>query len=206
MLVRTLFILVNFFLQSEIILEAVVSVQDFPIISGNTNKKLKELREMKLTVRGKNIEVTEALREHVQKRIGKIQKYFEFDTEAQVALGVVRELHTVEVTVTVNGMILRAEESTSDMYASIDMVVDKLERQIAKYKTRINRKARQVAGGIRALSDLPKVEEDDELNVVRTKRFAVKPMPVEEAVLQMNLLGHDFYVFANADTDEVNVV
>jgi putative sigma-54 modulation protein len=161
---------------------------------------------MKLTVRGKNIEVTEALREHVQKRIGKIQKYFESDTEAQVALGVVRELHTVEVTVSVNGLILRAEESTSDMYASIDMVVDKLERQIAKYKTRINRKARQLPEGIRAAAELPKVEEEDELNVVRTKRFAVKPMPVEEAVLQMNLLGHDFFVFANADTDEVNVV
>jgi putative sigma-54 modulation protein len=187
-------------------LEAVACVQDFPIFSGNTNKKLKELREMKLTVRGKNIEVTEALREHVQKRIGKVQKYFESDTEAQVALGVVRELHTVEVTVAVNGMILRAEESTSDMYASIDMVVDKLERQIAKYKTRINRKARQVSGGIRAAAELPRVDEEDDLTVVRTKRFAVKPMPVEEAVLQMNMLGHDFYVFANADTDEVNVV
>ncbi|MBS4021803.1 MAG: ribosome-associated translation inhibitor RaiA [Dethiobacter sp.] len=161
---------------------------------------------MKLTVRGKNIEVTEALREHVQKRVGKIKKYFDFDTEAQVALGVVRELHTVEVTVAVNGMILRAEESTNDMYASIDMVVDKLERQIAKYKTRINRKSRQLAGGARSTSELPRVEEDDEPKVVRTKRFAVKPMPVEEAVLQMDLLGHDFYVFANADTDEVNVV
>ncbi len=161
---------------------------------------------MKLTVRGKNIEVTDALREHVQKRVGKIDKYFDFDTEAQVALGVVRELHTVEVTATINGLILRAEESTNDMYASIDKVVDKLERQIAKYKTRINRKARQVTGDIGRAAGLPSDEADDELNVVRTKRFAVKPMPVEEAVLQMNLLGHDFFVFANADTDEVNVV
>ncbi len=161
---------------------------------------------MKLTVRGKNIEVTDALREHVQKRVGKIDKYFDFDTEAQVALGVVRELHTVEVTATINGLILRAEESTNDMYASIDKVVDKLERQISKYKTRINRKARQVSGDIGRTAGLPREEEDDELHVVRTKRFAVKPMPVEEAVLQMNLLGHDFFVFANADTDEVNVV
>ncbi len=160
---------------------------------------------MKLSVRGKNIEVTEALREHAQKRVGKINKYFDFGTEAQVSLGVVRGLHTVEVTVMVNGMILRAEEATNDMYASIDMVVDKLERQIAKYKTRINRKARQT-GGIRAAAELPKVEEEGEPQVVRTKRFPVKPMPVEEAILQMDLLGHDFFVFANADTDEVNVV
>ncbi|MBS4032772.1 MAG: ribosome-associated translation inhibitor RaiA [Clostridiales bacterium] len=160
---------------------------------------------MKLTVRGKNMEVTDALKIYVEKRIGKIDKYFDFDTDAQVTLNVERGLHKVEVTAGINGMILRAEESTTDMYASIDLVVDKLERQIAKYKTRINRKARQ-GGGIKALNDLPKVVEDDEMEIVRTKRFSVKPMPAEEAVLQMNLLGHDFYVFANADTDDIGVV
>lgn len=161
---------------------------------------------MKLTVRGKNLEVTDALREHVNKRVGKVDKYFDFDTEAQVTLSVVRGMHTVEVTVLINGLILRAEEKTNDMYASIDLVVDKLERQIAKYKTRINRKARQT-GGIKAVQDLPKVEEDvEEPQVVRTKRFAIKPMPVEEAILQMNMLGHDFFVFANAQTDDINVV
>lgn len=160
---------------------------------------------MKLTVRGKNMELTDALKIYVEKRIGKIDKYFDFDTDAQVTLNVERGLHKVEVTAGINGMILRAEESTTDMYASIDLVVDKLERQIAKYKTRINRKARQ-GGGIKALNELPKVEEDDEMEIVRTKRFSVKPMPVEEAVLQMNLLGHDFYVFANADTDDIGVI
>lgn len=160
---------------------------------------------MRLAVRGKNIDVTDALKDHVQKRIGKIDKYFDADTDAQVTLTVERGLHKVEVTAGVNGLLLRAEEGTGDMYASIDLVVDKLERQIAKYKTRINRKARQ-GGGIKELNGLPKVEEDDELEVFRTKRFAVKPMPVEEAILQMNLLGHDFYVFANADTDDVNVI
>jgi len=159
---------------------------------------------MKLAVRGKNIEVTDALREHVQKRVGKVDKFFEFDTEAQVALGVVRGLHIVEVTVGINGMILRAEEATNDMYASIDLVVDKLERQITKYKTKINRKSRQIVGH-RIPAGLPESDEED-FEVVRTKRFPVKPMPVEEAVLQMNLLGHDFFVFANAETDEVNVV
>lgn len=160
---------------------------------------------MKLTVRGKNIEVTDALKDHVEKRIGKIDKYFDVDAEAQVTLTVERGLHKVEVTAGINGLILRAEEGTGDMYASIDMVVDKLERQIAKYKTRINRKARQ-GGGIKELNQLPAVEEEDALEVFKTKRFPVKPMPVEEAILQMNLLGHDFYVFANADNDDVNVI
>src|SRR5690554_3401421 len=116
-------------------------------------------------------------------------------------------MHKVEVTAGIAGLILRAEEVTDDMYASIDQVVDKLERQIAKYKTRINRKARQ--GGILKVNNgqaLPEEEEEEELAVVRTKRFLVKPMPVEEAILQMNLLGHDFYLFANAENDEINVI
>jgi len=161
---------------------------------------------MKMTVRGKNnLEVTEALKEYVQKRLGKLDKYFEVNTEAQVVLGTLRGQHTVEVTVGINGMILRAEETTGDMYASIDLVVDKLERQIAKYKTKINRKPRQ-GSGLKALPELPQVTEEAELQVVKTKRFPVKPMPLEEAILQMNLLGHDFYVFANADSDQVNVI
>jgi putative sigma-54 modulation protein len=161
---------------------------------------------MKMTVRGKNnFDVTEALKDYVQKRLGKIDKYFDVSTEALVVLGTLRGLHTVEVTVDINGMILRAEETTGDMYASIDLVVDKLERQIAKYKTKINRKPRQ-GGGLKALAELPPVTEETEMRVVKTKRFPVKPMPLEEAILQMNLLGHDFYVFANADSDEVNVI
>lgn len=161
---------------------------------------------MKMTIRGKsNFEVTEALKEYVQKRLGKINKYFDVNTEAQVVLATLRGLHTVEVTVGINGMILRAEETTGDMYASVDLVGDKLERQIDKYKTRINRKPRQ-AGGLKALTELPPVTEETELQLVKTKRFPVKPMPVEEAILQMNLLGHDFFVFANADSDQVNVV
>ncbi len=160
---------------------------------------------MILTIRGKNIDLTDALKAHVEKRVSKVDKYFDVDAEVQATLNVERDLHKVEVTVAINGMILRAEEATNDMYASIDLVVDKLERQIAKYKTRINRKVRQGAG-IKAISELPKVQEENEMEIVRTKRFSVKPMPVEEAVLQMNLLGHDFYVFANADTDDIGVV
>lgn len=161
---------------------------------------------MKLIVRGKNIEVTEALKDYAEKKVSKIDKYFTYDNEAQVTLSVERGVHKVEVTVLINGMILRAEEATGDMYASIDQVVDKLERQIAKYKTKINRKSRQ-NGNLKAMHELPAVEEEEDLFVVKNKRFIVKPMPVEEAILQMNLLGHDFFVFVNAENnDEINVV
>lgn len=164
---------------------------------------------MKIIIRGKNIEATEALKKYAEKKISKIDKYFSVDTEAQVTMSVERGIHKVEVTAGINGLILRAEEATDDMYASIDQVVDKLERQISKYKTRINRKARQqgakrpAAGRQAATED----EYDDELAVVKNKRFVIKPMTVEEAILQMNLLGHDFFVFANAESnDEFNVV
>ncbi len=161
---------------------------------------------MKITVRGKNMNVTPALKDHVEKKIGKLDKYFE-DAEAQVKLGVTKDSHIVEVTVLVDGFILRGEESTSDMYASIDLVLDKLERQIHKYKTRINRKFRQ--GGLKAVNEQiarERIPVEEEARVVRTKRFAMKPMSVEEAILQMNLVGHDFFVFVNADTEGVNVV
>ena len=108
--------------------------------------------------------------------------------------------HIVEVTVPVNGMLLRGEEATDDMYASIDLVVEKLEKQIDKYKTRLTRKLRpQIAD-----EPVPKVFDDPV--IVKTKRFAIKPMAVDEAVMQMNLIGHDFFVFADADTNQVNVV
>ncbi|NLP36160.1 MAG: ribosome-associated translation inhibitor RaiA [Firmicutes bacterium] len=162
---------------------------------------------MKLNVRGKNIEATDALKQYAEKKISKIDKYFDVDAEAQVTMSVVRDVHKVEVTATINGLILRAEEATDDMYASIDQVVDKLERQISKYKTRINRKARK-SGLITPAGQNASAEEwEDDLVIVKTKRFVIKPMQEEEAILQMNLLGHDFYVFANAENDdEINVV
>lgn len=164
---------------------------------------------MELNIVGKNIDVTNALKEHADKRLGKLDRYFNKTAEAQVTMSVVKDTHIVEVTVFLNGgIILRAEEGTGDMYASIDSVLDKLERQVKKHKTRINRKLRQ--GGHKTLDPQSIVpEEDDEEEyprIVRTKRFAIKPMNPEEAVMQMDLLGHDFYVFMNADTEEVNVV
>ncbi len=166
---------------------------------------------MNINVRGKNIEASPALVDYAHKKLGKLDKHFDKSTEVQVVMSIIREEHIVEVTVYLNGLILRGEESTGDMYASIDMVVDKLERQIKKYKTRMNKSIRQ--SGARKMSEkyaaLEAEErmEKEEPQIVRTKRFPLKPMTVEEAILQMDMIGHNFFVFANADNnDTINVV
>jgi putative sigma-54 modulation protein len=161
---------------------------------------------MQITIVGKNLEITESLRQYAEKKTAKIGKFFEQGLlDAQITLGVERGMHIVDITVTVDGLLLRGEEKTGDMYSSIDGAVDKIERQIHKHKTRINRKIR--GNQVIAMPPMPiENEVNEEPKVVKTKRFAIKPMSVEEAVMQMDLLGHDFYVFSNADTDEVNVV
>jgi len=134
-----------------------------------------------------------------------LERYFENIDEAIATLSVEKERHIVEVTVPLNGgMLLRGEEETNDMYASVDLVMEKLERQIEKYKTKIARKMKD--GKLLDLAAGQEKAAEEEPRLVRTKRFAMKPMPVEEAILQMNLLGHDFFVFSNAETEEVNVV
>ncbi|KNZ70118.1 ribosomal subunit interface protein [Thermincola ferriacetica] len=158
---------------------------------------------MKLNVRGKNIDVTPALKEYVEKRLSKLEKFFDNELEVQVTLVVEKDTHKVEVTMPVNGMILRGEEATGDMYASIDLVIEKLERQINKYKTKIMSKRTKTGSPVEAPAA---GADEDEPRIVKTKRFAIKPMPVDEAVLQMNMLGHNFFVFSNAETEEVNVV
>lgn len=161
---------------------------------------------MNISVRGKNIEVTPALEDYVVKRIGKLTKFFEEEPEIQVVLSVARDDHVVETTLFLDGLILRGEETTTDMYTSIDLVVEKLEKQIRKHKAKINRKLRQRS--FKGLNELYQGErlKEDEPKVVRTKRFAVKPMLLEEAVLQIDLLGHNFFVFTNAETETVNVL
>ncbi|MGZ9586247.1 ribosome hibernation-promoting factor, HPF/YfiA family [Paenibacillus marinisediminis] len=168
---------------------------------------------MKYSIRGQQIEVTEALRDYVEKKIGRLERYFETppSSDVNVTLSVTRDLHSVEVTIPMPGLILRAEDRSNDMYASIDLVVEKLERQIRKHKTKVNRKIRQrQEGGLKQLfteaAPVATVEDEDELELVRTKRFTLKPMDVEEAILQMNMVGHNFFVFSNAETKEVNVV
>lgn len=164
---------------------------------------------MAIVVRGKNIDITPALKEYVTKRVGKITKYFDGASMGEITaiLTVNKGRHIVEVTVPINGILLRGEEETPDMYTSIDLVIEKLEKQIEKYKTKL---ARKLKGGSFKTELIPAAPlataSEDEFDIVKTKRFAIKPMVVDEAVMQMNLINHDFYVFANADTEEVNVV
>lgn len=162
---------------------------------------------MAVTVRAKNFEITPALKEHVEKRLGKITRYFDSLEEILALLSIEKDRHIVEVTVPVGGMLLRGEEATTDMYASVDLVTEKLEKQIDKYKTRIARKMRN--GGFKselAVQSSLAEADTDEFRIVKTKRFFVKPMSIEEAMLQMNLIDHDFYVFTNSETEEVNVL
>jgi len=161
---------------------------------------------LNIKVRGKQVEVTDALRQHVEKRVSKLEKYLDKLEEAQVTLSVEKDRHRVEVTIPVNGIIIRGEEESGDMYASVDMVIDKLEKQIKKYKTRLTKRAR--LNGLKELvaHTAGRDNGEEEPKVLRTKRFAIKPMPIDEAIMQMNLLGHSFFVFSNAETEQVNVV
>jgi len=155
---------------------------------------------MQLAVRGKNIEITNALRDYVEKKIGKLEKFIDQPLNAQVHLYTERGRHIVEVTAALNGLMLRGEEATGDMYASIDLVSEKLEKQLMKYKARFRKRGKE--NGISEVEAPPDLEG----MLVKTKRFNVKPLSVDEAIVQMNLLSHDFFVFANADTDRVSVL
>jgi putative sigma-54 modulation protein len=161
---------------------------------------------MRTIVSGKNFDITDAIRDRVHKRLSKFEKYFSPDTEAHATLSVEKNRHIIEVTIPFNGVILRGEEATGDMYTSIDNVVDKLERQMRRQKTKLERRIKDDSIRFENWAAPTEEFEDEEVRVVRTKRFAMKPMPTEEAVLQMELLGHNFFVFSNAETEEVNVV
>lgn len=167
-------------------------------------------------IRGKNVDVTQNLREYVEKRVGKITRYFENIDEVSVLLAVEKGRHIVEVTAEIprSGLVLRGQESTADMYSSIDLVVEKLERQIRKQKTKLERRFR--GGGFKgelfaeeqkaARAEAAQEDESEEYPVVKTKRFVVKPMDVQEAIMQMNLLNHSFFVFRDAQTENFCVV
>ncbi|MBV7272182.1 ribosome hibernation-promoting factor, HPF/YfiA family [Clostridium thailandense] len=161
---------------------------------------------MRITVSGKNIEVTNALRSTVEKKMSKLEKYFNPDVEAHATLSVEKNRQIVEVTISVGGILLRAEEAHDDMYASIDIVVDKLEGQIRKQKTKLQRRNHMESLRFQFIPDFNEEERVEESKIVRTKRFAIKPMSAEEAVLQMELLGHSFFVYENDKDGDVNVV
>ena len=160
---------------------------------------------MKVTVMSKNIEITPALRAMIEKKISKLDKYFEKEVDAKVTISVQKSRHIVEVTIPFSGIMLRAEEATEDMYKSIDMVEEKLVRQIRKQKTKLSRKYNQSLRFAEIATDLEEVEETKG-KIVRTKTFAVKPMNSEEAVLQMELLGHNFFVYQDTDTNNISVL
>ncbi|MCU9593253.1 ribosome-associated translation inhibitor RaiA [Caldibacillus thermolactis] len=166
---------------------------------------------MNFNIRGENIEVTPALRDYAEKKISKLEKYFhdELNATVYVNLKVYNDKRTkVEVTIPLSQLTLRAEEVNEDMYAGIDLIADKLERQIRKYKTRVNRKARELKEkDIFVNGAVTKEDKNTEdIEIVRAKRFDLKPMDSEEAVLQMNLLGHDFFVYTDAETNNTNIV
>ncbi|HLR62368.1 MAG TPA: ribosome-associated translation inhibitor RaiA [Lentibacillus sp.] len=170
---------------------------------------------MKYNIRGENIEVTGAIRDYVEKKIGKLARYFDTppSSDVNVNLSVYNDEQRIEVTVPMPNLLLRAEEQHIDLYAAIDLVVDKLERQIRKYKTKVNRKFRQEGSPKHIFAELEKEAQmenektdSDDVEIVRRKQFDLKPMDSEEAVLQMDMLGHAFYVFTNAVSGNTNVV
>ncbi|WP_407892041.1 ribosome hibernation-promoting factor, HPF/YfiA family [Lacticaseibacillus sp. N501-2] len=161
-------------------------------------------------VRGENIEVTDAIRAYVEKRISKLNKFFDNSVQAiaHVNLKVYPDKTAkVEVTIPLSYLTLRAEETSPDLYASVDLVTDKLERQVRKYKTKINRKSREK--GLAPIQVDAAEEEnvpEDDLQVVRTKRVSLKPMDSQEAILQMDMLGHNFFIFEDAETSGTSIV
>ena len=169
------------------------------------NKYLEGMISMKFIIVGRNIEVTPGLRAAVEEKIGKLDKYFNPDTEVHVTLSVEKERQKIEVTIPVKGSIIRSEQVSNDMYVSIDLVEEIIERQLKKYKNRIIEKKQSAQAFSQSYIDNDYADED-EIKIVRTKKFDIKPMYPEDACVQMELLGHSFYVFCNAETDQVNVV
>ena len=160
---------------------------------------------MKFTISGKNIDVTEGLKAAVRDKLGKLERYFTPDTEVIVTMSVEKERQKIEVTIPVKGNIIRSEQVSNDMYVSIDLVEEVIERQLRKYKEKIV--AKQQDGG-NFKKEFLEIESEplDEVRIIRTKRFDMKPMYPEDACIQMELLGHNFFVFCNAENEEVNVV
>lgn len=160
---------------------------------------------MRFIISGKNIDVTPGLRSSIEQKLGKLERYFTPTTEIIVTLSVEKERQRIEVTIPMKGTIIRSEQVSDDMYVSIDLVEEVIERQLRKYKKKIIDKHQE--GGNLQPDYLEGADDaEDAIQIIRTKRFGIKPMFPEDACVQMELLGHSFFVFRNAETDEVNVV
>lgn len=160
---------------------------------------------MNITISGKNIEVTDGLRTAINDKLGKLERYFTPETEVIVTLSVEKERQKIEVTIPVKGSIIRSEQVSNDMYVSIDLVEEVIERQLRKYKNKIVDK-HQAGGNFQKAYMENDYMENEDIQIIRTKKFDIKPMYPEDACVQMELLGHNFFVFCNAETDQVNVV
>ena len=160
---------------------------------------------MKYIILGKNIEVTDGLRAAVEDKIEKLEKYFTPETEVHVTLSVEKDRQKIEVTIPVKGSIIRSEQVSNDMYVSIDLVEEIIERQLKKYKRKLTEQ-QQAARFFKQDYIEKDYMDDEEIKIIRSKKFDIKPMYPEDACIQMELLGHNFYVFCNAETDQVNVV
>ena len=160
---------------------------------------------MKITISGKNIDVTEGLKAAVNEKLGKLEKYFTPDTNVIVTLSVEKERQKIEVTIPVKGNIIRSEQVSNDMYVSIDLVEEIIERQLKKYKNKLADQ-KQAASVFKKEFIEKEFEDEEEIKIIRSKKFGMKPMYPEDACVQMELLGHNFFVFRNAETEEVNVV
>ena len=162
---------------------------------------------MNFIISGKNIDVTPGLKSCIEQKLGKLESYFTPETEIIVTLSVEKERQKIEVTIPVKGHIIRSEQSSNDMYVSIDLVEEVIERQLRKYKNKLVARNQEGSNFKQEFFESEDTSsEDDEIKIIRTKRFGIKPMFPEDACIQMDLLGHDFYVFFNAETEEVNVV
>ncbi len=160
---------------------------------------------MNFIIVGKNIEVTPGLKSAVEDKIGKLEKYFTPETEIHVTLSVEKERQKIEVTIPVKGSIIRSEQVSNDMYVSIDLVEEIIERQLKRYKNKLIDQKQSSSYFKKEFIEKEYMDEE-EIKIIRSKKFDIKPMYPEDACIQMELLGHNFYVFCNAETDQVNVV
>ena len=160
---------------------------------------------MKFVIVGKNIEVTPGLKSAVEDKIGKLERYFTPETEIHVTLSVEKERQKIEVTIPVKGSIIRSEQVSNDMYVSIDLVEEIIERQLKKYKNKLVDQKQSANFFKKEFIEKEYMEEED-IQIIRNKKFDIKPMYPEDACIQMELLGHNFYMFLNAETDQMSVV
>ncbi len=161
---------------------------------------------MKITFVGKKMEIRQSQKNWAEKKLGKLDRYFDDDADVKLVIGKIRDKFTIECTVSARGTIFRVEESDDDLFLAIDHVVPAIERQIRKNKTRLAKRLRSGAAETAVADEPDTFNEEKEFNIVKTKIVSKKPMSPEEAILQMNLLGHNFFIFENSQLSDISLV